>query len=101
MFPDIETENRCFAVHVRAVLVCGAEYLELAVVDSKPSPAAAKTGGCCFPEQLLELIKAAKGAVDSVSQRTCRLSAAIWAEYFPEQAVVGVTAAVVANSSPD
>src|SRR5437660_6352414 len=42
VFPDVDTDDRYLAVHVRTILVGGAENLKLAIGQDQPGPAAAK-----------------------------------------------------------
>src|SRR5690606_38698288 len=88
--------------HDRAVLVRQAVYLQLLVsANREPCPAAAEASCASLGEVFLELVKAAKLVVDGICQSTSRCAAAIRSDSFPEQGVVRVTAAIVANCAAD
>ena len=101
MLPNVQAEERSLTFHDRAVLVWCAGYCQFAIFNNEPSPAAAKTGCSRFCEIFFEFIEAAELAVDGISQCASRLSAAVWSDNFPEQGVVSMAAAVVANRCAD
>ena len=102
MLPDVEPEERRVAVHDGAILVGGALDEELPRgVDREPSPAAAEPTEGRLRELLLELVEAAEHAPHRFAEVASRLATLPLAERFPEQAVVGVAAAVVADGGPD
>src|SRR5262245_20894491 len=45
VLPDIDAEDRELALHERAILVGGAEDLEMPAIDDEPAPAAAEALG--------------------------------------------------------
>ena len=89
-------------MHDGAVLVGGALDEELPLgVDREPGPAAAKPAEGRLGELLLELVEAAKHAPHRFAEVAGRFAPLALAERFPEETVVGVAAAVVADGGPD
>src|SRR5690606_8199235 len=98
VLPDVEAEDRGVAVHDRRVLVGRRVALQLAAaIDDQPGPAGAEAAGGLLLEPLLELLEAAEGAVDRLAQLAAGLTAAVRAHDLPEEVVVDVPAAVVAD----
>ena len=75
--------------------------IEPAAVGQEPCPAGAEPAAGRLGELLLEAVEAAEGAVDRRGQIAARRTAPVRAHDLPEQAVVGVTAAVVAHRGTD
>jgi hypothetical protein len=83
--------------HQRAVLVGAAFHLQAAIaIAGQPGPAAAEAGLRGLAEGVLEGIEAAEITVDGRGQLIIGCTT-VGAEHGPEQAVVGVAAAVVAD----
>jgi len=72
---------------------------------SKPnkgvSPPASKTIHSGFREFLFEFFKTAQLSINGCCQRTTRLPSALWTDHFPEQRMIGMSASVISDSSPD
>ena len=100
MLPDIETDHRGHAVAERRVLVGGGVYLQFAVLQAQPRPAAAETFGRGIGEVFLEAIDRTKGLDDTLAQRAAGCPAA-GCEQRPEETVVHVAAGVVADTGAD
>src|SRR5439155_26911793 len=91
-------------VQARAVLVRGAEDLELAAREGQPRPAASGSGRASRGQLLLERREAAESLLDRVGQRAAGLAAPGYAgrrHDRPEQRVVVVATAVVAHGGAD
>ena len=89
-------------MHDGAVLVGGALDEELPLgVDRQPGPAAAEPAEGGLRELLLELVEAAEHAPHRFAEVAGRFAPLTLAERFPEQAVVGVAAAVVTDGGPN
>ena len=101
MFPDIESQNRHLAFHERRILIGRGRYADRAAFSNQPSPARTEDAGRRRRKGRLKFGKAAKSAVYRISQRTLWLTAAIRTHNRPEKAVIGIAAAVVANSGAD
>ena len=104
MLPHVESEHGNLPFHERAVLVGGAEHLELAARDGKPRPAAAEPGRPGCGQLLLERREAAERLLDRVGEGAARLTAAALARRRhdrPEQRVIVVAAPVVAHRGTD
>src|SRR5690349_5859640 len=103
MFPDVASEQG-FAfsagdgfAHDRIVLVGGGDDFEFAVVDDEPGPTAAETAEARGFELFFEGVEAAEGGFDVVGEFSGGRAAGVWGENLPEEGMIGVTAAVVAN----
>src|SRR4051794_9934039 len=97
VLPDVHAEKWDLPVADRRVLVRGARDLHPGAVVDQPGPAAAEAVDARVLELVLERVEAAEGLPDGVRQRSVGLAAAVRAHDLPEEAVVGVTAGVVAN----
>ncbi|MNI39498.1 hypothetical protein D3C73_936810 [compost metagenome] len=107
VLPDVQGKDggiaggasRC--AHQGAVLVGAAFDLQAAVaVDGQPCPATAEAGLRGLAEGFLEGLVAAEVAIDGRGKFVIG-GAAVGTEHGPEQAVVGVAAAVVAHCAAD
>jgi hypothetical protein len=106
VLPDIEADdgfafNTCDGLaHDGAVLVGGGADGELLVgSDHEPSPAGAEAGGAGLGELFFKFIEAAKHGGDRLGELALGGAAFAWANGFPEERVIGVTATVVANGA--
>ncbi len=97
MLPDVDPEQRSLAVHDGRVLVRGRQDGESGAVPDEPGPAAAEPLDACVVHLLLERVDPAEGRLDRVGERARRLPAAVRAHDLPEEAVVRVSASVVAD----
>ncbi len=105
MLPDIKAEDRLAAIaaaelraHARVVLISRGANTERAVLlPAKPRPAGAEARGRRFSEFRFEIIKRAELLFDRRREIARRLLATARSDGFPEQRVVRVTAAVVAD----
>ena len=98
MFPDIVANHRLVAIGDRAVLVRrGNDLQRTLLVHDEPGPAAAESSDAGGLELGLELINAAEGCGDRLGQFADGCRSATRGEQFPEEGVVGVTAAIVAD----
>ena len=102
MLPDIAAEERgAGAVHQRIVLIRSGGDSELAVLDDEPCPAAAEAGDTSLGEGFLEGIEGTEGRVDRGSEVTGWSATGVRAHDVPEEGVVEVTTAVVADRATD
>ena len=69
------------------------------VVD-QPRPTAAEALGACIDQLLFKRVDALEGCLDRVGELVGGLAAAIGAHELPEEAVVRVPAAIVADGGP-
>ena len=99
MLPDVVAEQRRLALAQRVVLVGGARDGERAAVEDEPRPARAELAGARGLELLLELVEGAERAVDRRGEVAVGGAAAVGAHRLPEQRVVVVPAAVVADGA--
>src|ERR1700726_343232 len=101
VLPDVHAEDRLLVLHQRAVLVRPAENLELAAAPHQPPPTGAELADRGIGQLLLEGIEAAEVPVNGARQVAARLAAAARRHDLPEQAVIGMAAAVVAHRRAD
>ena len=98
MLPHIQPEYGGEPLHQGAVLVRAAHHLQLAApIDHQPGPAAAKTAQRRLGKGLSEGFQPTQIPLDRCGQLAVRLAAALRTHHLPEQAVVGVAAAVIAH----
>ena len=108
VLPDVDT-NDGFALgtgdglaHEGRVLIGGGDDLELLRgSDDEPGPATAKTSEAGGFELGLEFVKAAELLVDGLGEGSGGGSAFIGTKEFPEEGMVGMTAAIVAYGATD
>lgn len=105
MLPDVQAQNRRVAAanaqHQRVVLVGAAFHMQLAAaVHAEPGPAAAKAADGSLGEFGLEVLEAAKVLVNGCCKSVLRKTSAAGRHDLPEQAVIGMAAAVVAHGLP-
>ena len=107
VFPDVHAEDG-FAfgpangfAHERVVLVGGGNDLEFVIIEDEPGPAAAEPAHGGRFKFFLERVEAAESGFDVVAQFAGGDSAGLGGEQFPEQGMVGVSAAVVSDDVPD
>jgi hypothetical protein len=100
VLPHIVAEQHALAVHQRRVLVGVGDQRQLAgAVDKYHRPAGPELASAGLVEALLEMRERPEIACEGGSERPVRLPA-FAAHDRPEHAVVGVSAAVVANHRP-
>ncbi|MNT24780.1 hypothetical protein D3C72_1602750 [compost metagenome] len=100
MFPDVQAQDRRIALHQRAVLVGAALHHQFAGGrHAQPGPAAAEAGQGRLGEGLAKGGQPAQLRFDGRSQRAIRRSAAFGRHDGPEQAVVGMAAAMIAHGA--
>src|SRR5260370_23588185 len=97
MFPDIDSDDRFWAFHNRAILVSGGSDLEVPFINHQPRPTAAESAGAGGLELFLERIKATESRINGVSQVPFRSTARVWADNFPKEGMVRVPARIVPN----
>src|SRR5207245_10227715 len=98
VLPHVEPEHGDLPVHERAVLVRGAEDLELAARDGEPCPAAPESRRAGRGQLLLERGEAAERFLDRVGQCAARLTAPVLTgrgHDGPEQPVIVMATAVI------
>src|SRR5688572_24023485 len=102
VLPDIETEDRDLAFHHRRILIGGAGDAETATrLDDEPRPTATKTAGRSGLELRLEVVEAAKRGIDGGRKVTGGHAFGVRPHDVPEQVVIQITAAVIADSVAD
>ena len=101
MFPHIQAQNREAGsarnsfTHQRRILVSSRNHRQFIAFQHQPCPAGTKAGSCRFFKFCFEVINGAEVTFDSRFQVT--LQGGAFFQTFPEQAVVSVTASVVAQ----
>ena len=98
MFPDIESENRCFTFAQGRVLVGSRHDFQFFIMDDEPGPAGAETGSCRLCKKFFEIFFAAEGFSDGFLYGAVQV-AAVRTHDLPKEAVVGMTAAVVSDGA--
>src|SRR5260370_2767583 len=101
VLPNIQTDHWKLAFHDGGILIGGGKDIELAAIFHEPSPAGSEPRGCCRPELFFEGGKTAERAVDGRRQVPGWLSASLGTDDGPEHGVIDVSAAVIADRSPD
>ena len=104
MFPHIQAENRGATFGQGRVLIGATFEDELSLVDGQPRPAAAESGRGRIGEFFLEVVQATEFGIDGLGQLASRSATAAVSgrrQNRPEQRVIRVTAAVVANNRAD
>ncbi|MNV01858.1 hypothetical protein D3C71_920760 [compost metagenome] len=98
MLPHVQPQNGHQPLHQGTVLVGAAHHLQAArLVHHQPGPAAAEAAQGRLGEGLLEGIQAPQIPGNRLGQLTARLTAPLRAHHLPEQAVVGMTATMIAH----
>ena len=97
VLPDVDAEQRRLAAGERRVLVGAADHGEAGAVVDEPGPAGAELVDAGLLQRALEVRERAERGVDRVGQGAARLAAAVGAHPGPEERVVVVAAAVVAD----
>ena len=101
MFPHIQAQNREAGsarnsfTHQRRILVSSRNHRQFIAFQHQPCPAGTKAGSCRFLKFCFEVIYGTEITFDSRFQVT--LQGGAFFQTFPEQAVVSVTASVVAQ----
>ena len=99
MLPDVETEDWGTSFRERGVLIRGTFDNQGSIrTDAQPGPAAAEACGSGFVELFLEVIEGAEGGIDCSGEIAGGFSATGRGENGPEEGVVGVSAAVIADN---
>ncbi|MFM1943105.1 MAG: hypothetical protein RI897_2087 [Verrucomicrobiota bacterium] len=107
MFPDIDAEDGgAFATgdgftHEGVILVGGGSDGDLASGREQPDPAAAEAAGAGGFELGFEFIEGAEGCIDGIGQGAGGVSSGIGGEELPEERMVPVASAVVADCAAD
>jgi hypothetical protein len=97
VLPDVVADERDLALEDGGVLVGRGGDLQLAAVEHEPDPARSEPRDARGLELLLEGVEGAEGGGDRGGQLARGLAAAVRAHGLPEQGVVEVAAAVVAE----
>src|SRR5438105_5697558 len=85
MLPHIHAQDRCHALHQRAVLVRPRDDRELAAaVAHEPAPATAELADCGFAEVVFECRKIAKRALDGIGKLAFGFATGVRTHDFPE-----------------
>lgn len=102
VLPDVAAEKRgAGAVHERVVLVGSGGDGDFAVFGDEPGPAGAEAGGAGFSESFFEGVEGAESGGNGIGESAGRRAAGVGGHDGPEEAVVVVTAAIVADSGAD
>ena len=102
MLPDIVAEDGLVPLHDRAVLVRRGDDLESSLlVDDEPYPAASEAADAGGLELGLEFLNAAEGLRDRLGQLADGGGGAARGHELPEEGVVRMAAAVVADGRAD
>src|SRR5829696_18882 len=99
VLPDVDADQRRLAGRERRVLVRRADDRQPAAVVDQPGPAGAELVDAGLLDLRLEVVERAEGGVDRLAQGAVGLTAAVGAHRLPEQRVVVVAAAVVADGA--
>src|SRR5690606_12119292 len=97
VLPHVDAEDGLEPPHERAVLVRHPDDVEAVAVEDEPGPAAAELPLRRRLELLLEGVEGAEGLVDGLRQLARGPAATVGAHGRPEDGVVVVAAAVVAD----
>ena len=98
MFPDVESENRCFTFAQGRVLVGCRHDFQFFIMDDEPGPTGTETGSCRLCEKFFKVFFAAEGLYDGFLYGSVQLTA-VRPHDLPKEAVVGMTAAVVSDGA--
>src|SRR6266478_2344527 len=86
VLPYIDTKNRFETITYWIVLIgCGSNFEFALLIQDEPRPAATKAPSSRCLKFLLELIEAAEGGINGVSQLTRWRSSGIWTQNFPKE----------------
>ena len=98
MFPDIESENRCFTFAQGRVLVGSRHDFQFFLMDDEPGPAGAETGSCRLCKKFFKVFFAVESLYDGFLYGAVQV-AAVRPHDLPKEAVVGMAAAVVSDGT--
>src|SRR5437764_3493745 len=88
VFPHIDTEDGRVAVHQRAVLIWGGDYLKPSIFPDQPRPSTSETTYTSSAEFFLKFIEAAERGFDVISEFAFRFAAGIRSHDFPKERVI-------------
>src|SRR6266566_2068755 len=97
MLPHVVTQDRIETVRQGVILVGGGNDSEAIATQNKPGPAGAKALHASIIECSLERIERAKLGIDRLCQITARLTAPVGGHALPEQGMIEMAAAVIAD----
>ena len=97
MLPDVDPEERHVVLQPGTVLVRGRVHGEPGAVPDEPRPTGAETLDAAVVQRRAQLTDVAERVGDRVGQRSGRVAAAARLHDLPEQRVIRVAAAVVAD----
>jgi hypothetical protein len=97
VLPDVDAEQRHVVLHQRTVLVRRRVQREAGAVPDEPRPARAEPLDAVVVHRRLQLVGVAPEVVDRGGEVSRRLSASTWLHDLPEERMVRVPAAVVAD----
>src|SRR5271170_3912826 len=101
VFPNVEAEQRRFARAQRRVLIWSRLNLQRVAIQNQPSPAAAELSERDLGKFFLERVETVEAGVNRFRQLTSRFAAAVFFHHLPEDRMVVMTAAVIADGGAD